>query len=150
MVDQRQRRRERRGDLRRDLELGGVAALDPDPGDHDAALVEHDLADPPACDLEVHPPPGEGRSAADPGERRHGLEVAQRQIVEGEAARDDVLGHRALLEVARLDPDRRFRLGDHACGDVLGHPLAGLAARLERPVQLEVARGHVLRLDLGP
>ena len=41
------------------------------------------------------------------------------------------------------------RLGDEAGGDVLDHPLARLAPGLQRPVQLEVARGDVLRLDLG-
>ena len=49
VVDQRQRGGERRADLRLDLELGGIAALDPDAGDHDAAMVERDLADPPAA-----------------------------------------------------------------------------------------------------
>ena len=100
MIDQGQSVRERRGDLGRDLELGGIAPLDPDPGDHDAAGVELDLADPAAGDREVHAARREGGAAVDAGQWRHGLVVAQRQIVELEAARDLCLGDRTLVEVA--------------------------------------------------
>ena len=97
-----------------DLELGGVAPLDADPGDGDVAVLDHQIVDVPPGDGEVHAPGGEGRAAADPGERRQGLEIAQGQVVELEPAGDGGLRNRALVEIARLQGDGRGRSRHHS------------------------------------
>ena len=149
VVDQGDRLLDRPRDMGDDVELGGVASLDADPGDRDVAVFDHQVVDVTPRDGEVHPPGGEGRGAADAGERRHGLEVAQGQIVELEPARDRLLRDRALVEIARPEGDGRLRPGHHAIGDVGDHPRARLTTELRRPVQLEILRGDIGRTHLG-